>query len=72
MYSSRCLIHVMISIERYFAVVHPFLYTKLFTRKMAYRIVCGIIFLSFLMWSPVNIGFFFISDCDKISIIIYS
>lgn len=57
MYNSQSIFSIMISIERYYAIVYPFVYAKKFTRKNICRIAVAIIFVSFLIWTPLNIGF---------------
>ncbi|VDN58240.1 unnamed protein product [Dracunculus medinensis] len=51
--SSNAVIYVVISVNRYYAVMNPLKYSLKFTPTIAYRVCCGILFISVLIWSPL-------------------
>lgn len=57
--SSCTIIYVVISINRYYAIVNPIKYSIMFTKTTVYRISFGITFAAILIWLPLNIGFYF-------------
>lgn len=56
--SSNAVIYVVISVNRYYAVMNPLKYSLKFTPTIAYRVCCGILFISVLIWSPLALGSF--------------